>query len=291
MAKAQNHFIKNALICSAAALGAMSVFMTQTVRADDAIDQIKKKGIITSGVANEAPWMIVNPDGTLAGVGPEIDRAALAATGIEKYQAQVMDYGAMIPAVQVRRIDIVSSGALFVKAKRCQQVIFSEPAVCNSEGFMLTKQLEGKIQSYEDVARANLKIGVTPGSTEQRFATAAGISQENMIPFPDGVSAVKMLQDKRIDLFALPDASLESLRDQAKDPNLVVIFPVKGTPVGCGAAAFNKEDVALRDLYNRGLAEIVKNGTYAKIMGKYGLSSHVSLREGQTTAALCAAAE
>ncbi|MBP1885141.1 ectoine/hydroxyectoine ABC transporter substrate-binding protein EhuB [Sinorhizobium mexicanum] len=279
-------------ILSCAVLSALSIsFVAGRASADDALEKIKEKGIIKSGVANEAPWMIINPDGNLSGVGPDIDKEALAATGVTNYQAQAMDYGAMIPALQVRRIDIISSGALFIKPKRCEQVIYSDPVLCNSAGFMLTKGLEGKIQSYEDVARANLRIGIAPGGYEARYAAKAGIPQENIVPIPDGVSAVKMLQDKRIDLIALPDASLETLRDQVKDPNLVVFFPVKNTPMGCAGAAFNKEDVALRDLYNEGLKKIVANGKYAEMMTKYGLASRIPLREGQTTAALCASEE
>lgn len=260
-------------------------------KAEDVISALKQKGTITSGVANEAPWMIVGSDGALSGIGPDIDREALAATGIANYSAQVMDYGAMIPALQARRVDIISSGALIIKPARCEQVVYSEPVVCNSEGFMMKKTLLGKIQSYKDVADANLRIGVCGGCSEQKLATDAGISPQNMVIFPDGVSAVKMLQDDRIDLFALPDGSLEALQKQSADANLAVVFPVKGTPIGCGAAAFNKEDVALRDVYNQGLAKIVANGRYAEIMAKYGLTAHVALREGQTTAALCSASK
>ncbi|TIN73760.1 MAG: ectoine/hydroxyectoine ABC transporter substrate-binding protein EhuB [Mesorhizobium sp.] len=263
----------------------------RAAEAEDVVNALKQKGTITSGVANEAPWMIVGSDGSLSGVGPEVDREALAATGVSNSTAQVMDYGAMIPALQAGRVDIISSGALFIKPARCEQVIYSEPVVCNSEGFMMKKTLQGKIQSYKDVADANLRIGVCGGCSEQRFATEAGVSPQNMVIFPDGVSALKMLQDDRIDLFALPDASLEALQKQSSDANLEVVFPVKGTPIGCGGAAFKKEDVALRDLYNQGLAKIVANGQYATIMAKYGLASHVRLREGQTTAALCSASQ
>lgn len=277
--------IAAAVFCAATGSG------LRRASAEDAVEALKQKGTITSAVANEAPWMVVGADGSLTGVGPDVDREALAATGISSFAAQVMDYGAMIPALQARRVDIISSGALFIKPARCEQVIYSEPVVCNSEGFMMKAALKGKIQSYKDVADANLRIGVCGGCSEQRFATEAGVAAQNMVIIPDGVSAVKMLQDGRIDLFGLPDASLEALQGQNPDPQLAVVFPVKGTPIGCGGAAFNKEDVALRDLFNQGLAKIVANGRYAQIMAKYGLSSHVPLREGQTTAALCSASQ
>lgn len=288
MAKSQ--VVRKAILGSAAILGALTL-AAAPARSEDVLEQLKQKGAIVSGVANEAPWMIISADGKLSGVGPEIDREALAATGITNYQPQVMDYGAMIPALQVRRVDIISSGALTIQPKRCEQVIYSDPVVCTSDGFMLRKDLEGKIQSYVDVAKNNLRIGITPGSYQMRWAAKAGIPQQNIVPFPDGVSAVKMLQDNRIDLFALGDTSLESLRDQIKDPNMVVFFPVKDTPLGCAAAAFRKEDVALRDLYNKGLKNIVENGKYTEIMANYGLSSHVELGKGQTTEALCSRAE
>jgi polar amino acid transport system substrate-binding protein len=252
------------------------------------MQELRRRGVAEEGLSNEPPWVIVQGDGSLAGIGPDIDRAALAAVGVKQLAGQSMEYGAMIPALQAGRIDLVSSGSQDITPQRCKKVLFSEPVVCDVEAFLAKKSVADSVKSYRDIAMRGLRVGVCGGCVEQRYAATAGVSAEKSVVFPEGVSAVKMLEDARIDLIALPAASLETLKATTDVGDGYVLSTFNDAPMGCSAASFRKEDYAMRDAYNRGLQILISSHRYAEIMAKYGMASRVVLREGKTTEQLCA---
>jgi len=87
-----------------------------------------------------------------------------------------------------------------------------------------------------------------------------------------------MLQDGRIDVFALPVLSISSLMKKAEDPNLEMYAPVKETPIFCAGVAFRKQDAALRDAYDKVLAEMKADGEFAKIIEPYGYSAAAAMQ-------------
>jgi polar amino acid transport system substrate-binding protein len=250
------------------------------------LEDVKAAGSATIAIATSPPWMNLEPDGSLSGVGPEIDKAILETQGINKVDAQVMEYGAMIPAVQARRVTFATGAALYIRPERCQAVIFSNPITCSGEGFILRSDLVGKVKSYKDVADLGLTIGVCAGCSEQTLATQAGVSEDHIVVWPDATSAMKLLADKRIDVLAHDQPSaLDLQKKNGTDATQVIL--VEGVPLACSAAAFHKEDVSLRDAYNEGFKKVVASGKYLEIMTKYGLESLVPGLDGMTTDALC----
>ena len=118
------------------------------------------------------------------------------------------------------------------------------------------------------------------------MAVEAGVKSENIVVWPDGTSAMKLLQDKRIDVLAHDAVSAGDLQKKLGDANTQLVV-VEGVPLACGSAAFNMQDADLRDAYNEGLKQIVADGTYMAILKKYGLELINTGRESTTTAKLC----
>ena len=108
------------------------------------------------------------------------------------------------------------------------------------------------------------------------LALQAGVSRDNAVVVPDGQSGIKMLQDGRIDAYALPTLSIRDLVQKASDSNLEVITPVKDTPVFCAGAAFNKNDTDLRDAYDKVLAEMQESGEFKKIVEPFGFPAEAA---------------
>lgn len=50
---------------------------------------------------------------------------------------------------------------------------------------------------------------------------------------PDPQSGAKLLQDGRIDVYALPVLSISDLLKKAEDPSLAMFAPVENTPIFC----------------------------------------------------------
>lgn len=243
---------------------------------------------VSVAIGNEPPYTELKPDGTLSGAGPDIDRAALKQSGFENFSGVTMAYGAMIPALQANRVKMVSSGGLNIRPERCDQVIFSEPVMCTAQAFLVRQDMSGRVTSYKQVAELGIKIGVPGGGTQGKDALARGIKPENIVNFPDNASAVKMLQDKRIDAIALNGDGVTDMKKRSGDDSLEAVIPIADTPIDCAAAAFNKSDTALRDAYNTGLKKLVASGEFATIMTKYGLQANVELlSKAKSTAEMC----
>lgn len=250
----------------------------------ETLDQATENGV-TIAVANEPPYMQMNPDGTLGGWGPEMDAAILKEAGVTKFSGQLMEYGAMIPALQSDRADLASSGALFIKPERCEAVLFSDPVSCSGESLIVATALREKVKTYDDVAKQGLKIGVCGGCSEQKLALEAGVKEADIVVFPDGASGVKLLEDGRIDVFALDSGTATNLFKRLDSANwhYVRIENIRS----CGGAAFKKNSAELRDAYNAGLRKIRANGTYLEIMKKYGLLEDARDVEKSSTQQLC----
>jgi polar amino acid transport system substrate-binding protein len=264
-------------ILAVAALGALLAVgaLPPSVLAEGALERLKEQGFARIAIANEPPWTQITPDGKVTGAGPELSREIFKRLGVPEIVASVSEYGAMIPGLQARRFDVVDAG-LFIKPERCRAVIFSEPNLCDAEAFAVKQGNPKNLQSYADVNSSGATVGAPGGGTEERLALAAGVPRDRVVVVPDGQSGIKMLQDGRIDAYALPTLSIHDLVERADDPGLEVVTPVKDTPIFCAGAAFNKEDEDLRDAYDRVLAEMKQSGEFAKIVEPFGFPAEAA---------------
>lgn len=255
-----------------------SVMATVPVATAADLAGLKSQGFARIAIANEPPWTQVASDGKVSGAAPDLVRAVLKNMGVDDIVASISTYGAMIPGLQARRFDMVAAG-LFIKPARCKVVAFSEPDLCDAESFMVKKSNPLKLHSYADIAAAGAKVGVVGGGTEEKLAIEAGVPRANVIVVPDTQSGSKMLQDGRIDVYALPVLSISDLLTKAgPGAGLEMFAPVEGTPISCAGVAFRKQDSALRDAYDVVLAKMKASGEFASIIKPYGFSAAAAMQ-------------
>lgn len=271
-------------VIAAVALGACLAGVTSMPALAADLDQLKEQGFARIAIANEPPWTMVTTGGEVSGAAPDLARAVLNKMGVEDVVASVSEYGAMIPGVQARRFDMVAAG-LFIKPERCEAVLFSQPDLCDAESFMIKAGNPLNLKSFADVASSGAKIGVVGGGTEEKLAIEAGVDRANIVVVPDPQSGAKLLQDGRIDVYALPVLSISDLLKKAEDPSLAMFAPVENTPIFCAGVAFRKQDGALRDAYDVALAEMKASGEFAAIIEPYGYSADAAMQ--QTRENLC----
>ena len=277
--------IKHVIAAVALGVGLTGLTGMPAVAAD--LTQLKEQGFARIAIANEPPWTMVTTGGEVSGAAPDLARAVLNKMGIKDIVASVSEYGAMIPGVQARRFDMVAAG-LFIKPERCEAVLFSQPDLCDAESFMIKAGNPLNLKSFADVASSGAKIGVVGGGTEEKLAIEAGVDRANIVVVPDPQSGAKLLQDGRIDVYALPVLSISDLLKKAEDPSLAMFAPVENTPIFCAGVAFRKQDGALRDAYDVALAEIKASGEFAAIVEPYGYSADAAMQ--QTRENLCGGA-
>ena len=274
-------------VIAAVALGAGLTGLTGMPAVAADLTQLKEQGFARIAIANEPPWTMVTTGGEVSGAAPDLARAVLNKMGIKEIVASVSEYGAMIPGVQARRFDMVAAG-LFIKPERCEAVLFSQPDLCDAESFMIKAGNPLNLKSFADVASSGAKIGVVGGGTEEKLAIEAGVDRANIVVVPDPQSGAKLLQDGRIDVYALPVLSISDLLKKAEDPSLAMFAPVENTPIFCAGVAFRKQDGALRDAYDVALAEMKASGEFAAIIEPYGYSADAAMQ--QTRENLCGGA-
>lgn len=257
-------------------IAGLSVGITTTAVAGT-LETLKKQGYATVAVANEPPYSEITGDGSVTGAAPEVARAVLKKLGVPEIRAKIVSYGAMIPALMARRVDLATSG-LYIKPKRCEAIIYSEPDLCGAEAFAVAKGNPLNILTYEDIA-ANPEATMTTcaGCAEEAYALERGVKASQIKVFTDPPSGIKMLQQGRVNVFALSGLGTADLLKKTNDPELELVMPVKGVPMGCAGAAFHSADKDFRDAYDKVLAELKSSGEFAKIIEPYGFSAEATL--------------
>jgi polar amino acid transport system substrate-binding protein len=244
---------------------------------DSRLEELRKQGFARIAIANEPPFTQVDASGAVSGAGPDVARAVFKLLGVGEVVASLSEYGAMIPGLQAGRFDAVTAG-YYMRPERCAAALYSEPVLCDGESFAVKKGNPLKLTSYKSVAdEQSAMIGVFPTSVEEKLALAAGVPQERMVAIPDAQSGLKMLQDGRISALATTSLSISHLLLVAKDDGLEAVSPVEETDVSCDGAIFSKRDAALRDTYDKALAELKQSGEFAKIIEPYGFSAKLAM--------------
>ncbi|MER8516359.1 ectoine/hydroxyectoine ABC transporter substrate-binding protein EhuB [Mesorhizobium sp. M1060] len=273
------------------AIGFGIIFVASTILATplsfaQTLNDARTNGV-TIAIANEPPLAQLDKDGAPTGAGPDLDRAILKEAGVTGLSGDVMDYGAMIPAVQSQRATFASGGSLYIKPERCEAVAFSNPVMCGGVSFILPNALADKVHSYKDIAALGLRVGACGGCVMQKLAIDAGVSEDKIIIFPDGTSGVKLLTDNRIDVFSHDTTAGFDLYRRLADPAKYKYVRLTDGPMDCYGAAFNKNNAELRDAYNDGLKKIRASGKYTEILKKYGLEEAAFGTDTMTTEKLC----
>jgi polar amino acid transport system substrate-binding protein len=189
----------------------------------------------------------------------------------------------MIPALQARRVDMATSG-LYIKPGRCESIIYSEPDLCGAEAFAVPAGNPNNLLTYEDIAaNPDLKMTTCAGCAEEKYALERGVSADQIVYFDTPPSGIKMLQQGRVDVFALSGLGTADLLKKTNDPSIALVMPVAGVPMGCAGAAFNMDDKEFRSEYNRALAFLKATGKFAAIIEPYGFSAAATATKSYLT--------
>jgi polar amino acid transport system substrate-binding protein len=247
-------------------------------QAETTWERVKREGIIRVGFTNEKPWDYVEPDGTLTGGEIEVDRIIFERLGAPKMEGVLTEFVGLIPGLQANRFDAVTAG-FFIKPKRCEEVLFSEPIICAGNGIAVKAGNPHDIHSFEDMAaNSEVRVGVLTGAYEHDYALEAGVPEDRIVIYPDGPSGIAGLQSDRIDVLVMNAVGMQDLLDTTNDPQLERGLPfedpiVDGKSVrGCGGVAFRKEDKDLRDAFNVELAKLKESGELLTVIEQFGFT-------------------
>lgn len=296
-----SHRARNRIILLGAALiaGLFSIGLTPfgvaSARAESALQRIKDQGAIRMGFANENPFSYTTAEGELAGVDLDILRHILAAMGVKEIEGDLTTFGDLLPGLQEGRFDLAAS-AIYIKPERCALVAFAEPLYIQGDGIVVAAGNPRNIHGYGDVAAdPTIRLGYPTGGTgPSDNAKAMGVSEDQLIDFPDTATGFAAVKEGRVDGYATVGMNIEMALREMQDPGLERADPFE-QPVADGkirygitSFAVRLEDKDLLDEINKHLLAFRGTPEYLAILEEYGLTEADLPPEGMTTAEICA---
>lgn len=257
------------------------------------LERIKKEGKVKVGIANEKPYGYKTSDGTVTGEGPEIAKAIFKEMGIEEFEGEVVDFGALIPGLQSERFDLVTAG-MDIRPERCEEADFANIEIRYGEGMIVQKGNPKNLHSYEDIAaNPDVTVSVMAGANENNYLKELGVDDSQIETAPDIASNVAAVASGRADATTMTEATTREAFEDADQSKVELADPfeqpvIDGKSVmSYGAAAFRKGDDELREAYNEGLKKLEESGKLLEILEEFGFSEDNLPNDGMTTEDRC----
>jgi polar amino acid transport system substrate-binding protein len=231
-----------------------------------------KSSGINNGQYNDYPPEEFLVAGKLAGIQPDIVQALANAMGVKVNNVSVGSFDSLIPSLVSKRFDI-SSSDFGVTADRLKQVDFVTEfsigtAFATKAGSSIT------INGQSDLCGHS--IGIEAGSyfidqvkTVSKSCTASGKKAISVQTYPNDGARTLALTNGRTDLTATGQDALAYAATSQHVPITVQKLVLDSVPQGIIVAKNN----GLGPAFEAAMHEIVKNGVYAKILAKWGLSA------------------
>ena len=218
--------------------------------------------------ATYPPFEFTGPDGQIQGFSIDIAKALCERMQVE-CEFMNQDWEGIIPALQANKFDAIVS-SMSITEERKKQVDFTDKYYNTPAALAVPK--DSDIAGVMPENLAGKTIGTQVSTTHANYVQEKYPESElKAYPSPDEYKLD--LASGRIDA-AMDDVVVlsEWLESEEGAACCKLLGTVESDPVihGPGAGiAIRKEDTALRDMFNKALAEIRADGTYQKINEKY----------------------
>jgi polar amino acid transport system substrate-binding protein len=284
--------MKRARVFFAGVALALSLSLTSTASAQDALSRIRQTGKVTVGIFNGYPWSYVDNDGAVKGQAVEVLKAAFEPLGITQVEPVVTEFAALIPGLQSRRFDVVAAG-LYITPERCKLVAFGNPDLKVGDGLLVLKGNPKKLVSYADIAqKKDITLASGRGAIQIASALKAGVPNDRMLLFPDLQAALSAMLAGRADAVTATTPSIITLARSSDKTERALPFTggvdAEGKPIfGYPGLAFRKADADFRDAYNAQLTKLKSSGKLLEILRKYDFSENDVPGDDVTPDVLC----
>ena len=264
------------LLCAAFNPGARAASPESTLQ------RILRTGTVRVGFADEAPYAYLGPGGRVTGEGPEVARKVFALMGVNTVLMVESEFGMLIHDLKAGRFDVIAAG-MYILPDRCRQIAFSEPTyrAVNQlgQGLAVKAGNPRNLHAYGDVAiNHTIRLGVVAGTIEHRYARAAGIRDEQIVLFPNAVSAARSLRAGRIDAYAATAKAVEALVERYPR-GLERARPFDGRTsangvetIHYGASGFRFQDADLLAAFNKHLLEFRGTPEHLALVSRFGVT-------------------
>ena len=207
-------------------------------------------------------------NGELAGFEIELGRELCVRMKITcSFVAQ--DWDSLIPGLLERQYDAIMA-AMEISDERREKIAFSKPYVRMPASFIINSK--SALHDISPEGLAGKTIGVENGSPEQAFAEDV-YKKSEIKRYASLEEAVLDLAEERIDTaIGDKDAVVDFLKNRREGKCCRLLSDAPRDPAYFGEGigiGLRKEDLALRAAFDKAIDEVMADGTFAKIRGKY----------------------
>ena len=216
------------------------------------------------------PYSYVDKDGNAQGFDVDSMKWIAEKKGIN-VTFMAVDWDAIIPTLQAGKIDMVYAG-MSITPERQAVVNFSNPYWSINQDVAAR---EDSNLTLNDVLAGKAVLGAQRGCTaahwiEENLIETGKMPKENLKLYADTPAAVSDLEIGRIDAVMYDDVSLQDIiRDK---PLIKTIGSVQTQEQEQFGVAIRKEDTALLELMNEGLAELQADPYWEELKEKHNLN-------------------
>ena len=239
------------------------VFTGSAFAADDSWERVKKAGKLTIGIDDAFPPMeFRNEKNELVGFDIDASRELGKRLGITIEHIPTV-WDTVILSLKSKKFDIVWSG-MSVTAEREKEIAFTKPYIMEKQ-VVVVKAGNKKITGLKDLGGDTI-VGVQLGSTSEEALAKLNKKFKEIKKYDKNTDAFMDLKIGRIDALAVDELVGRYYLSQKPGEYSVLKEELLSEPIGIG---IRKEDVALKDMIQKTLDEMFKDGTMKKISIKW----------------------
>jgi polar amino acid transport system substrate-binding protein len=229
---------------------------------------IARRGAVTAAInPDAAPVKYIDGDGKIAGLNPDLLRAAGKVLGIN-VSFQQTSFDAQVPGLEAKRFDLMASAGDFVE--RQAQIDFIDYLVAGT-AILAAKGFKSDALTPRDLC--GVKIGYVRGAaqqgllaTAQKACVSAGKPQIALNGYGDENSGLLAVRSGQADAF-WGDLAPMVFNATSKPDQFKIVYKQKITNYGIGVS---KADPRFRDALRAALKELVDKGVYAQLLKAWG---------------------
>lgn len=179
------------------------------------------------------------------------------------------DWDSMIPGLVEHRYDAIMA-AMEITDPRKAQIAFSDPYVRMPSAFLVEKSTG--LASDAPAVLAGHRIGVEQGGPHQAYLQQV-YKGARVVTYPTLSEAILDLEADRVDAVIGDKDAIVTFLETRRDARCCrILADVPRDPIFFGAGigiGLRKQDVALKQAFDKALADSMADGTFARISARY----------------------
>ena len=248
-------------------LGVMGVALTaglstQTYAADNLLEQVKHHGTLVVGLEGTyPPFSFQGEDGKLTGFEVDFANALAEHLGV-KAKLNPTKWDGMLASLDSKRIDVVIN-QVTISDERKKKYDFSTPYTVSGIQALVKKGNEGTITKPEDLK--GKKVGVGLGTNYEQWLRD-NVQGVDVRTYDDDPTKYQDLRVGRINAILVDRLAALDLVKKTNDTLAVAGAPFSRQEAGVAVRKGNED---LVEAINKGIAEMQKDGSLAKLSEKW----------------------